>query len=94
MMAKYTIEYTTQFRRHKQSNHYFTDDPVTCEEFLSELLERGITITAIKHDGVDLAQNEFDGLVKTAAAMLASRHICASLGLKPEEEKYRFGFTA
>jgi len=26
--------------------------------------------------------------------MLASKHICASLGIKAEEEKFRFGFTA
>jgi hypothetical protein len=33
-------------------------------------------------------------MVKTAAGMLASKHICASLGIKAEEEKFRFGFTA
>ncbi len=94
MLPKYTIEYTTQFRRHAQSNHYSTDDPVACEEFVEELLERRFTIRAIKHEGLDLPKSEFDRLVKTAAGMLAAKHVCASLGIKPEEEKYRFGFTA
>ncbi len=94
MLPKYTIEYTTQFRRHAQSNHYSTDDPVACEEFVEELLERRFTIRAIKHEGLDLPKSEFDRVVKTAAGMLAAKHVCASLGIKPEEEKYRFGFTA
>ena len=94
MIPKYTIEYTTQFRRHAQPNHYSTDDPVACEEFVEELLERGFPIRVIKHEGLDLPRHEFDRLVKNAAGMLASKHICASLGIKPEEEKYRFGFTA
>ncbi len=94
MLPKYTIEYTTQFRRHAQPNHHSTDDPVACEEFVEELLERGFAIRAIKHEGLDLQKPDFDRLVKTAAGMLASKHVCASLGIKPEEEKYRFGFTA
>jgi hypothetical protein len=35
-----------------------------------------------------------DRVVKTASGMLAAKHLCASLRIKPEEEKYRFGFTA
>lgn len=94
MLPKYTVEYTTHFRRHTQPSHYSTDDPVACEEFLEELLERGFAVRAIKHEGVELSKPEFDRLVKTAAGMLASRHLCASLGIKAEEEKFRFGFTA
>ena len=94
MIPKYTIEYTAQFRRHAQTSHYSTDDPVACEEFVEELLERRFAIRAIKHEGVELPKNEFDRVVKTAAGMLASKHICASLNIKPEEEKFRFGFTA
>jgi hypothetical protein len=94
MLPKYTIEYTTRFRRHAQLNHYSTDDPVACEEFVEELLERGLPIRAIKHEGLDLPTHDFDRIVKTAAGMLASKHICASLGIKAEEEKFRFGFTA
>jgi hypothetical protein len=94
MLPKYTVEYTTQFRRHAQPNHFSTDDPVACEEFVEELLERGFAVRAIKHEGLDLPKNEFDRVVKTAAGMMTSKRICASLGIKPEEEKYRFGFTA
>lgn len=94
MMPKYTVEYTTQFRKHAQMNHYSTDDPVACEEFIEELLERGLPIRGIKREGLDLPKNDFDKVVRTAAGMLASKHICASLGIKPEEEKFRFGFAA
>ena len=94
MLPKYTVEYTTQFRKHAQTNHFSTDDPISCEEFVEELLERGFPIRAIKHDGLDLPKHEFDRMIKTAAGMLASKHICASLGIKAEEEKYRFGFVA
>lgn len=94
MLPKYTVDYAAHFRRHTQPNHYTTDDPVACEEFVEELLERGITINAIKHEGVELPRPEFDRIVKTAAGMLASKHICASLGLKADEERFRFGFTA
>ena len=94
MIPKYTVEYTTKFRKHADTNHYSTDDPVACEEFVEELLERGFPIRGIKHEGVDLPKHEFDRIVKTAAGMLASKRICASLGIKAEEEKYRFGFAA
>jgi len=93
MIPKYTVEYTAQFRRHAQSNHYSTDDPVACEEFVEELLERGFPIRAIKHEGMDLPKHEFDRIIKTAAGMMASKHICASLGIKSDEEKFRFGFA-
>lgn len=94
MLPKYTVEYTMKFRKHAQSNHFATDDPVACEEFVQELLERGCGIRAIKHEGMELPKVEFDRIVKTAAGMLASRHICASLGIKADEEQFRFGFTA
>jgi len=94
MLPKYTIEYSAQFRGHTQPNHHSTDDPVACEEFVEELLERGFAIRAIKHEGLELPKNEFDRIVRTAAGMLASRRVCASLGIKADEEKFRFGFTA
>ncbi len=94
MLPKYTVEYTLRFRKHAQLSHFSTDDPVACEEFVEELLERGLAVRSIKHEGVELSRNEFDRIVKTAAGMLASKRVCASLGIKPEEEKFRFGFTA
>ncbi len=94
MLAKYHIEYTIRFRRHAQTSHHQTDDPVACEEFLTELLERGYHIEDIKHEGVSLPRHDFDKMIKAAAAQLAARHVCASLNLKPEEERFRFGFAA
>lgn len=94
MLPKYSIEYTVTFRKHDFMHHLGTDDPVAAEEFIEELLERGYKVRAIKHDGADLSQKDFDKMVKTAAGMLASKRICASLGIKAEEERYRFGFTA
>ena len=94
MLPKYTVEYTVPFRKHAQPHHYSSDDPVACEEFVEELLERGFRIQAIKHEGLDLPKHDFDKMIKTAAGMLASKRICASLGIKPEEERFRFGFAA
>ncbi len=94
MIPKYTVEYGIQFRKHALTNHYSTDDPVACEEFLVELLERGFEIRSIKHEGLPLSSIDFDKMLKTAAGMLVSKRLCASLGLKPEEEHFRFGFAA
>jgi hypothetical protein len=94
MIPKYTVEYAAKFRKHGHPGHYSTDDPVACEEFVEELLDRGFVIHAIKHEGVALDKPEFDKMVKAAAGMLASRKICASLGIKGEEERFRFGFAA
>jgi hypothetical protein len=96
MLPKYTIEYAVEFARHRHApvTHFSTDDPVACEEFLAELLERGLRILGIKHEGLELSKTEFDRILKTAARMVAARRICASLGIKPEEERFRFGFAA
>lgn len=94
MLAKYNIEYATHFKRHAPTYHYYSDDPVACEEFLSELLERGFRINAIRHEGVDMPKPSFDKMVKTAAGMVASKSVCNALGISAEEEHYRFGFTA
>ena len=96
MQKKFTIEYSLQFRKHSPPEHhnYYTDDPVACEEFLQDLLEHGMGLHAIRHDGVDLPKADFDRMVKVAASQVASKLICASLHVKPEEERYRFGFAA
>ncbi|MGZ5517350.1 MAG: hypothetical protein ACXWJX_06590 [Limisphaerales bacterium] len=93
MIPKYIIEYKVKQEK-GQIAERSTDDPVACEEFLQELLERREPIVGVKHEGVELPPHEFDKMVRNAAAMLAGEHICASLKIKPEEEKYRFGFTA
>jgi hypothetical protein len=96
MLKKYSIEYSLSFRKHSPPEHhqYFTDDPVTCAEFIQELLERGLGLHAIKHEGKDLPKADFDRLVKLAAAEVASKLICTTLNIKPEEERFRFGFAA
>ena len=94
MMAKYSIEYEAQFKRRSERYHSSGDDPVACEEFLEELLERGYHVKTIRHDGMDVTQAEFDRMLKTAASMLAAKSIRNSLGISPEEEHYRFGFSA
>lgn len=94
MLPKYTIEFAVPFHKNMSASHYSTDDPVACEQFVQELLERGLAIRGIKHEGLDLPKVDFDRVVKTAAGMLASKRICTSLGIKPDEERYRFGFAA
>jgi hypothetical protein len=93
MIPKYTVEYRIKFSKHIQSLHYGTDDPVACEEFVLDLLERGFRIDAINHEGVPLSKHDFDRMLKTAAGMLAARHLCLSLGIDADEEKYRFGIA-
>jgi len=93
MLPKYSIEYSLKFRSNAQTLHYAGDDPVACEAFLTELLERGYHIKAIRHEGLEVPRSDFDKLIKTAAGMLAARSICASLGISTEEEHHRFGFT-
>ena len=96
MLKKYSIEYSLQFRKHSPPEHhlFYTDDPLICEEFIQHLLERGMGIHAIRHDGAELSRVDFDRMVKVAAAALVSKLLCESLHIKPEEERYRFGFAA
>jgi hypothetical protein len=94
MIPKYTIEYAIQFKRSPEVYQYRSDDPVACEEFLEELLERGCRINAIRHEGLDLPKPDFDKMIKTAAGMLAAKFVCSALGITKEEEHYRFGFAA
>jgi len=94
MLAKYNIEYAVPFQRHDQQHHHLTNDPVECEEFLAELLERGYKIMAISHEGVALPKVDFDRMIKTAAGVLVSKHICRSLGIDTVEAHHRFGSPA
>jgi hypothetical protein len=94
MIAKYHVEYEVELGRHLQAHHFQTDDPVTAEEFLTELLERSLVIKHIRHEGVDLDRAAFDHMVKTAANMLTARRLQKCLKLTTEEERFRFGFAA
>jgi hypothetical protein len=94
MLAKYKVEYAIPFRRHDQPQQHLTNDPVACEDFLTELIERGIKITGIVHDGVALSRTDFDRMIKTAAGVLMTRQICRSLGIDTAEAHHRFGSPA
>ncbi|NBV21483.1 MAG: hypothetical protein EBS05_06110 [Proteobacteria bacterium] len=94
MIAKYHIEYAMHIGRNAHVNHYQTDDPVAAEEFLVHVLEQGYRFHALRHEGLELPRNESDKMLKTAAGVLASRRLCTSLGIKPDEEHFRFGFAA
>ena len=94
MIPKYTVEYRTQAHKHAPIQHRSTDDPVACEAFIQELLENRMPIVRIGHEGVELSRPEFDRMIKNAAMMLVSKIICTSLDIKPEEERFRFGFAA
>lgn len=96
MLTKYSIEYSAASRKHPPVRHeyYYTDDPLSCQQFIEDALERGLTLHAIRHDGAMLSAKDFDQMVKVAAGAIASKRICASLGIKIDEERHRFGFAA
>jgi len=90
-MAKYKIEYSIPFNRHAEHLHHLTNDPVECEEFLTELLEKKFKIRNVFHDGIELPRVELDRMIKTAAGILAGRHVCSALGIDSVEARHRFG---
>lgn len=96
MIPKYHVEYVIEYGGHPvgHTRDFQTDDPITCEQFLVALLESGLKIKSIRHEGVNLSAHEFDRLIKSAAATLAAKHVARSLGLNAEEVHYRFGLAA
>lgn len=96
MLKKYTVEYSLQFRKHSPPDHhqYYTDDVVAVENFVQDLLARGMGLHAIKHDGADVPLVEFDRIVRIAASEVAAKLICATLHIKADEERQRFGFAS
>lgn len=94
MIPKYHIEYALKAGNQLHSQDYVTDDPVACEEFLVSVLEHGLKLKAIRHEGVDLPSKEFDEMIKAAAKTLAAKHVARSLGLDAEQVHFRFGFAA
>ena len=94
MLAKYSVEFTISFRRHKMSHHYRTDDPVAFEEFIVELLEKGHRLENIFREGIPLPQHEADKILKTAATLLAAKHLRLSLGIDEAETRHRFALPA
>jgi len=94
MIPNYTVEYQIPLKRQMLHQSFYTDDPVTLEEFLSQLLAAGYNVISICHKDQNLSDPEFDRLLKTAAGMLATTHLCRSLGIDEEEAHFRFGFPA
>ncbi|HTI72745.1 MAG TPA: hypothetical protein VMF06_22420 [Candidatus Limnocylindria bacterium] len=94
MLPKYKITFDWGTHHAAQGAHVTTDDPVACETFLADLLERKLRIQQILHEGVALPPHQADALIRTAAGILASRHVCASLGINSEEAHARFGLPA
>ena len=65
-----------------------------CEDFLATLLEHNFKIQGIRHEGVDLVNGKFDKMIKTAAGVMATKHICAALGIDSVEACRRFSLPA
>ena len=91
---KYEIEYSPAKRAGNRTECYSTDDPVACESFLEELLEKEARIHRISHLGQDLDQHDFDQMIRTAVGMMAAHHVCKSLDVDSVEAHYRFGVPA
>jgi hypothetical protein len=96
MLKLYTVEYSFQFRKHSPPPHheFYADDVVEVENFIQDLLATGMGIHAIKNEGADVPKAEFDRIIKVAASEVAAKLICASLHIKSDEERFRFGFAA
>ena len=94
MLPKYTIEYAARVREHSSVNYYGTDDPVACEGFLKELLERGFRVIGIKHEGIDLPRNEFDRLSKQPQAWAQPNESAHRWGSNPRRKNIVSGLVS
>jgi hypothetical protein len=94
MLPKYKVNFDVDPHGRAPMAHFTTEDPVTCEAFLADLLERRVHIREILHDGTALSPREFDAMIRTALGLLASRHVCAALKITTEEAHVRFGLPA
>jgi hypothetical protein len=90
----YDIEYSTGRRGEISREHFETDDPIACENFLVNLLEKKSKIHRICHNGTELSPQAFDRMIKSAAGMMAQEHVCESLGCDSVDAHYRFGVPA
>ena len=93
-MAKYDVEYAIRNRGLERIKNFETDDPVACESFLVEALEKGYQIHNIRHNGMPIEGTRFDTMIKTAAGLLAQEHLRKSFGVSTVEAHYRFGCPA
>lgn len=93
MLNKISIEYTASHRPTSAVHTHRTDDSVEAEDFIMQLLTCGAKIQAIKHEGVDLSQHQFDRMLKVASERLAAQRLHDCLDIDPAEIKHRFGFA-
>lgn len=94
MLPKYKVTYHIDPHGRMPASHFTTDDPVTCENFLTDLLDRRLHIQDIAHEGVPLPPKLFDGMIRSAALQLASHHVCASLKISSDDAHVRFGLPS
>jgi hypothetical protein len=94
MLPKYKVNFDWGPHHGATGAHFSTDDPVAFESFLADLLERRLRIHEIIHDGVQLPAHQSDAMIRTAAGILASRHVCGALAINSEEAHARFGLPA
>ena len=95
MKTKYDVKYALQRRGGLDLVKDFeTDDPVACETFLMEALEKGYKIQEIHRNGTPLVGHSFDNMIKTAAGMMTKEHVCKSLDVDSVDAHYRFGCLA
>ena len=94
MLPTYKVTYDIDQHGQMPASHVTTDDPVTCETFLVDLLDRNLHIREIAHEGVALPDRQFDAMIRSAVLQLASRHVCSSLKISTDDAHVRFGLPA
>ena len=94
MLSKYKVTYDIDPHGKMPASHFITDDPIACETFLTDLLDRKLHIRDIAHEGVALPPKQFDEMLRSAVLQLASHHVCASLKISSDEAHVRFGLPS
>lgn len=94
MLHKFTIDYTRHPRSHEPAGTFRTDDPIEAEEYLMQLLLARSRILSIKHEGVELAQAQFDQMLKVASERLIAEVLRHALDIDAAEVRHRFHFAA
>lgn len=94
MLSKYHVCISVPVQRALVPHDYRTDDPVACEEFLSEALENGFRIDSIHHEGAALLAEQRDRLLRSAACSVAAKLLQRSLQIDEAEARHRFQLPA
>ncbi len=94
MLNKFAIDYVVFSQHNDRVRTHLTDDPVEAEEFLMHLLLAHADIKAIRHEGIELTQHQFDRMIKIAAERIISGMLGESLHIDAPAIKSRFGFAA